>query len=98
MRIKTAGRGKRSVRVVEIEGYDWVACCGTHVSSAAALRVLKILSTEKYKGNTRIYFVAGDRGMRLLKAHHALLKDIAAGLGTAAEGSRLKDFLDIAAV
>ena len=77
--------GEAIIRVVEIEGYDWVACCGTHVSSAAALRVLKILSIEKYKGNTRIYFVTGDRGIRLLKAHHAILKDVAAGLGTAVE-------------
>jgi len=82
---KKLPEGEAIIRVVEIEGYDWVACCGTHVSSAAALRVLKILSAEKYKGNTRIYFVAGDRGIRLLKAHHAILKDIAAGLGTAAE-------------
>jgi len=87
--------GEMLIRVVEIGGYDWVACCGTHVSSAAALRVLKILSTEKYKGKTRIYFVAGDRGIRLLKNHQAILKDIAAGLGTAAEeaASRVSSLL-----
>lgn len=84
--------GEEVIRVVEIEGYDWVACCGTHVSSAASLRVLKILSTEKYKGNTRIYFVAGDRGIWLLKAHHAILKDIATGLGTAADEAASRVF------
>ena len=87
---KKLPEGEAIIRVVEIEGYDWVACCGTHVSSAAALRVLKILSTEKYKGNTRIYFVAGDRGITLLKTHYAILKDIAAGLGTAAEEASLR--------
>ncbi|MFA5853250.1 MAG: alanyl-tRNA editing protein, partial [Spirochaetales bacterium] len=37
---KKLPEGEAIIRVVEIEGYDWVACCGTHVSSAAALRVL----------------------------------------------------------
>ena len=77
--------GQSLIRIVEIGGYDWVACCGTHVPSAGLLRAFRILSTEKYKGNTRIYFVAGDRTVALMRGQQNLLKAIAAGLGTSAE-------------
>jgi Ser-tRNA(Ala) deacylase AlaX len=77
--------GEDIIRIVEIGGYDWVACCGTHVSSAGELRMFKILSTEKYKGNTRIFFAAGGRAVALMAARYGLLAEIAAGLGTSAE-------------
>ena len=82
---KNLPSGEAIIRIVEIAEYDWVACCGTHVASAGELRVLKILLTEKYKGNTRIYFVAGDRAIRLLTAHYRLIKDVAEELGAAVE-------------
>ncbi|HWR11797.1 MAG TPA: alanyl-tRNA editing protein [Rectinemataceae bacterium] len=82
--------GEARITIVEIEGYDWVACCGTHVASASELRVFKILATEKYKGATRIYFAAGDRAIALLGKYFGLLKDIAGLLGTSAEESSAK--------
>lgn len=77
--------GEETIRIVEILGYDWVACCGTHVSSAGELRMFKILSTEKYKGNTRVFFAAGDRAVALMTGRYGLLAEISAGLGTSAE-------------
>ncbi len=82
--------GEEKITIVEIDGYDWVACCGTHVASASALRVFKILYTERYKGNTRIYFVAGDRAVALLGRHFDALKDVAGQLGTSLEESPAK--------
>lgn len=82
--------GETRITIVEIDGYDWVACCGTHVASASALRVFKILNTERYKGNTRIYFAAGDRAVALLGKHFGMLKDVAGQLGTSPEESPAK--------
>lgn len=82
---KKLPQGAEVIRIVEIDGYDWVACCGTHVDSAAGLRAFVILSTEKYKGNTRIYFAGGDRALALLRRRFALLQEVAARLGTSAE-------------
>jgi alanyl-tRNA synthetase len=53
--------GEEELRIVEIEGLDFTPCCGTHVSSLGALRVLRVLGMERYKGMTRLGFVAGDR-------------------------------------
>lgn len=73
------------IRIVEIDGYDWVACCGTHVASAMSLRLLTILSTEKYKGNTRVYFVAGDRAVAAMARGFSQLKAVAGLLGSSTE-------------
>ncbi len=54
------------IRVVEIDRYDWSPCGGTHVERTGQIRALKILSVERYKGNTRLYFVAGTHAVRLL--------------------------------
>jgi alanyl-tRNA synthetase len=82
---KKLPQGAEVIRIVEIDGYDWVACCGTHVASAAELRAFVILSTERYKGNTRIYFAAGERALALLRRRFAVLQEVAARLGTSAE-------------
>jgi len=82
---KKLPQGAEVIRIVEIEGYDWVACCGTHVATAAELRGFVILSTERYKGNTRIYFAAGDRALAILKRRFSVLQEVAARLGTSAE-------------
>ncbi len=74
--------GESSIRIAEIQGYDWVACCGTHVSSAKDIRALALLSTERYKGNTRVYFLAGDKAIAWMRGEALALGEIAAGLGT----------------
>jgi alanyl-tRNA synthetase len=87
------------IRIVEIDGYDWVACCGTHVVSAAALRLFAILSAEKYKGNTRVYFVAGDRAVAAMARGFGRLKAVAGLLGSSADeaASRVAILLEKAA-
>ncbi len=84
---KRLPEGESVVRIVEIDGYDWVACCGTHVVSASALRLLAILSTEKYKGNTRIYFVAGERAAAAMARSFGQLKAVAGLLGSSTDES-----------
>jgi alanyl-tRNA synthetase len=49
------------IRVVQIGGYDIIACCGTHVSSSGKVGMFRVISAEKYKGMTRITFIAGRR-------------------------------------
>ncbi len=49
------------LRVVELDGLDYSACCGTHLPNTARIGALRVLRTEKYKGMTRIYFAAGRR-------------------------------------
>lgn len=52
------------IRVVEISGYDWSACGGTHVRTSSELGLLKIKSWERYKKTTRVEFLVGSRALR----------------------------------
>lgn len=49
------------IRVVEIQGHDVSPCCGTHLSTTGEIGMLRILGAEKYKGMTRLSFIAGRR-------------------------------------
>ena len=47
------------IRVIEIEGYDYSACGGTHLPQTGMVGMLKIVRTERINQKTRIHFVAG---------------------------------------
>jgi alanyl-tRNA synthetase len=84
---KVPPRGEEVIRVVEIgkntrpAGYaetgegislDFSPCCGTHCKSTGQIGMLRILGAEKYKGMTRVSFIAGRRVLldsRLLLAN-----------------------------
>jgi alanyl-tRNA synthetase len=61
---KTPPQGESVIRVVEIAGSDFSPCCGTHVPSTGRIGMLRILGAEKYKGMTRVSFIAGRRTLR----------------------------------
>lgn len=52
------------VRIVEIPGYDICACCGTHVTQTGEIGAIKILSSQRYKGGTRLSMVCGAQALR----------------------------------
>ncbi len=51
-----------TLRVVNIEGIDVEACCGTHCDQTSEVGWIKILHTKRIAdGVVRIQFVAGER-------------------------------------
>ncbi|MDR2051990.1 MAG: hypothetical protein LBP80_01120 [Treponema sp.] len=58
---KTPPRGEEVIRVVEIQGNDFSPCCGIHLKSTGRIGMLRVLGAEKYKGMTRVSFIAGRR-------------------------------------
>jgi alanyl-tRNA synthetase len=61
---KVPPKGEEVIRVVEIEGNDFSPCCGTHLKASGEIGMLRILGAEKYKGMTRVSFIAGRRVLR----------------------------------
>ncbi len=51
------------VRIVTFPGADTCACCGTHVSSAGQIGLVKLLSAQKFREGVRIELVCGGRAM-----------------------------------
>ena len=56
------------IRIIKIEGVDYVPCCGVHVSSTGQVGLIKITSFENHKGGTRIYLKCGAAAYRWLKS------------------------------
>ncbi|HEX9116872.1 MAG TPA: alanyl-tRNA editing protein [Anaerolineae bacterium] len=65
------------VRIVEIAGYDWSPCGGTHVANSAQVGLIKIITTERRGPELRITFLCGGRA----RADYANLRALADGLG-----------------
>lgn len=55
------------IRVIEIDGYDYSPCCGTHVRATGEIGLIKIVRFENYKSGVRLTFRCGQRAL----AHYA---------------------------
>jgi alanyl-tRNA synthetase len=77
------------LRVVEVAGFDYSACGGTHCRRSGEVGLIKILGIEKIRGHVRFEFLCGsraladyrlkDRGLRKIAgAFSCLPKDAAA--------------------
>ncbi|KGK88979.1 DHHA1 domain-containing protein [Clostridium sp. HMP27] len=64
---------EEDIRIVEIEGIDRIACCGTHVRSTGQIGLIKIVKTENYKGMTRIYFKCGQKAFEDYQQKHKIV-------------------------
>ncbi len=53
-----------NIRIVEIDGFDFSPCCGTHLRSTGEIGLIKIRKVENYKGNIRVEFVCGNRALK----------------------------------
>ncbi|MBX3001979.1 MAG: hypothetical protein KF893_25870 [Caldilineaceae bacterium] len=66
------------IRIVEIEGYDWSACGGTHVRRTGEIGVIALLRVEKMRRQSRVHFLCGQRVLADYRSRRILLNDVAA--------------------
>lgn len=64
------------IRLIKIGDLDINACCGVHPKNTIDVRIIKIKKYEKYKGNTRIEFLAGNRAVNYLTEQSDCLNKI----------------------
>lgn len=57
---------EHDVRVVAIGDFDVTPCGGTHCTRSGQVALLQVLATERYKGATRVHFVAGVRARHVV--------------------------------
>ncbi len=65
------------IRVVAIGEFDYSPCGGTHCTRTSQLGSVRVTSTERYKGMTRVTFTAGRRGRDELFARDRVLRELA---------------------
>ena len=61
-------KSTQPIRIVKIEGVDYVPCCGVHVNSTGQAGLIKITSFENHKGGKRIYLKSGKAAYRWVKS------------------------------
>lgn len=52
-----------NVRIVEVEGFDWSPCGGTHCRAAGEVGMIKIRRSERRGADTRVEFLCGRRAL-----------------------------------
>lgn len=66
-----------NLRVVNIEGIDTEACCGTHCDNTAEVSWMRIIKTQRVSdGIVRLYYVAGDRVIERLNTEDSILNNL----------------------
>lgn len=57
-----------SLRIVDVEGFDRQACCGTHPRSSSEVGPIVVRGFGRFKGGTRVEFLCGERALRDYRA------------------------------
>jgi alanyl-tRNA synthetase len=83
---KKLPEGVEQVRLVEIEDFDVIGCCGTHVVRTGELGLIKVLKHEKAKGAHRVSFKVGRRAFRDFSDKHEIVKQLANRFTTSVDG------------
>ena len=74
--LRKAPKVTEDIRIVQVAGFDWSACGGTHVANTAQVGLIKIGATERRGSELRVTFLCGGRA----RADYARLQVLAQGL------------------
>jgi alanyl-tRNA synthetase len=69
-----------SIRVVEIQGFDWSACGGTHVARTGEVGLIKIIKVERRGNESRVEFRCGGRAFSDYRRKHTMISQVASDL------------------
>jgi alanyl-tRNA synthetase len=66
-----------AVRVIEIDGFDYSACGGTHCLQTGTIGILKILKLERQNHKARVYFSVGHHALDIFYKDHEIVTQLA---------------------
>jgi alanyl-tRNA synthetase len=74
---------KGPIRVVEVSGFDYSACGGTHCRRAGEIGMIKVTKADRIRNNLRFEFVCGGRALRDYQEKNRTVRQAAAFLSVA---------------
>jgi alanyl-tRNA synthetase len=77
MKLRRDPKVTADIRIVSIGDFDFSPCGGTHCARTSQLGAIRITSTERYKGMTRVTFTAGKKTRAELFARDQVLRGLA---------------------
>ncbi|MCR4406159.1 MAG: DHHA1 domain-containing protein [Anaerolineae bacterium] len=66
------------IRIVEVAGFDWSPCGGTHCQRTGEVGMIKVVRAERRGAETRVYFLCGGRALNDYRRKNRLVLDLAA--------------------
>ena len=78
---KVSGR----IRVIEVDGFDYTPCGGTHCLNTGMVGLMKIVKTERVNQKLRIHFVAGYQALEYFEQMQAVAQGSALLLNSSLE-------------
>ena len=66
------------IRVVEVSGFDYSACGGTHCRRAGEIGLIKVTKADRIRNNLRFEFVCGGRALRDYQEKNRAVRQAAA--------------------
>jgi len=73
------------IRVVEVDGFDYSACGGTHPRRTGEVGLIKIIRWEKIRQNIRFEFVCGQRALKDYQLKNQIIRELIARLNVKTE-------------
>ena len=70
------------IRVIEVDGFDYSACGGTHCPQTGMVGMIKILKFETQNRKIRVHFVAGIQALKVFQDVYHTVKKISGVLDT----------------
>jgi alanyl-tRNA synthetase len=83
--LRKAAPARESIRIVQVEGFDWSACGGTHVARTGQIGIIKIERSERRGAETRITFLCGHRAVNHYRKLNRLAHELALNLSVGIE-------------
>ncbi len=71
---------KALIRVVNVDGFDWSACGGTHVARTGEIGIIKVVRSERRGPETRVTFLCGHRALSHYHMLNTLTRELALNL------------------
>jgi alanyl-tRNA synthetase len=72
--------GREQIRLVEVQGFDWSLCGGTHVRATGEIGVIKVRKWERRGDTVRLDFYCGRRALADYRWKNAAVNELAASL------------------
>ena len=76
MPLRKKPKVSKDIRVIEIDGFDFSPCGGTHFERTAQVGLIKIKKTTPYKSGVRIEFGCGYYALAFMQQRNAVFNDL----------------------
>lgn len=77
MKLRRAPKVTEGVRVIEVEDFDLTPCGGTHCTRTGQIGLVRVEGVERYKGKSRVTFLAARRALDDARAKEKVLGALA---------------------